>query len=210
MAALPNKTPVLPVIVKLLVLALVITGCSPKPKLQPLASDDVILAFGDSLTAGVGTSKEHSYPAVLANLTGRSVINAGVSGETTAQGLQRLTTVLEHATAKLIILIEGGNDILRSQNLSQSKQNLAQMIEVAQSHGLDVVLIGVPEKKLFSNAAPMYAELAEQYNLVFDDKLIATLIRQAQYKSDSVHFNQAGYKAMAQEIHALLEEHGAL
>ena len=147
---------------------------------------------------------------MLANLTGRSVINAGVSGETTAQGLLRLSTVLEQTTAKLIILIEGGNDILRNQSLSQSKQNLAQMIELAQSHGLEVVLIGVPEKKLFSNAAPMYTELAAQYNLVFDGKLIATLIRQAKYKSDSVHFNQAGYQAMAQEIVALLEEHGAL
>jgi lysophospholipase L1-like esterase len=193
----------------LLFIIWLLSACSPSPKLSEIPDNGRILAFGDSLTVGVGTTPQHSYPTVLSQLSGRTVINAGVSGETTAEGLARLGTVLSQTPADLIVLIEGGNDILRNQNLTRSKQNLAQMIELAQSYALDVVLIGVPEKKLFSNAAPMYAELAEEYGLVYDGELIAQLIRTQKYKSDSVHFNQDGYRVMAEEIYALLQKHGA-
>ena len=170
-----------------------------------------ILAFGDSLTVGKGVDRKHSYPSVLSALTGKKVINAGVSGETTRAGLQRFEEVIIKSKPDLIILLEGGNDILRNHNMRQTKHNLATMIDLASSHGIQLVLIGVPAKALISSgSAQLYEELAEEKNLVFESDLISDLLHDPSYKSDSVHFNQEGYKKMAENIHALLIENGAL
>ncbi|MFT4928837.1 MAG: acyl-CoA thioesterase-1, partial [Phenylobacterium sp.] len=104
----------------------------------------------------------------------------------------------------------GGNDILRNLNLEQTKQNLAGMIELTQSKGIPLVLVGVPNKSLFSDTAPLYQELAEKYQLVFADELVSDLLRTPAFKSDMVHFNQQGYEQMATRLHQLLIERGAL
>lgn len=183
-------------------------GCGSS-KLAPL-NNGTILAFGDSLTVGVGTSEENSYPAVLAKLTGLEVVSSGVSGETTAQGLERLPDELERVQPDLVILIEGGNDILQNKDFAETRQNLQQMIEMIRAQGIQLVFIGVPEKSLFSDSAPFYKELAEQYDLVFDASLIASLQRSPSLKSDAVHFNEEGYREMAEQIYALLQDNGAL
>ena len=188
---------------------LLLVGCSD-PKLGLLPENGTILAFGDSLTVGVGTSPDNSYPAVLAELTGRQVINAGVSGEVTSAGLPRFKALLQQSRPDIIILLEGGNDILRNGNLTITQQNISEMIRLAHSRDIDVVLIGVPEKKLFSDSAPLYSELAETYDVVFADEIIANLLRTPAYKSDAIHFNQPGYQQLAQHIYQLLQDNGAL
>lgn len=198
-----------PLAIAFALLLIALSGCSPA-KLEPIPSNGTILAFGDSLTVGVGADNANSYPTVLAALSGLTVINSGVSGETTDNGLKRLREVLDNTSPDLLILLEGGNDILRNRDLSETKANLAAMIELAQGKGVPVVLIGVPEKALFSNSAPLYTELAEQYQLVFDDSLIADLQRTPSLKSDYIHFNDQGYRKMASAIFELLKENGAL
>ena len=186
-----------------------LTGCN-SPELDKLPADAVILAFGDSLTAGVGTAPDKSYPAVLASITGRQVINRGISGEETAQGLSRLPEVLADTQPDLVILIEGGNDILRNRPAADIKQNLAQMITLMQQRDIPVVLLGMPEKKLFSSSAALYQQLADDYQLVYDNNLISELLRNRASKSDPVHFNAQGYQQMAEGIHQLLRDNGAL
>jgi acyl-CoA thioesterase I len=190
-------------------LLVVLAGCS-SPDLEPLQPGSRVLAFGDSLTYGVGTTRENSYPAVLSQLAGLEVVNAGVSGETTAGGLARLGRELDESQPELLILLQGGNDILRNLDLAQTKANLAAMIELAAHRNIAVVLLGVPEKKLFSSAAPIYGELAEEHQLVFDGSLVASLLRSPSYKSDPVHLNAEGYRKMAESIHELLQDSGAL
>ena len=185
-------------------------ACSDSPSLNYVPEDGAIVAFGDSLTVGVGAAPEDSYPRVLAQLSQRTVIGAGVSGEETTAGQKRLAQVLEETTPNLLILLQGGNDILRNRNMRIVKQNLAAMIELARSKGIDVVLIGVPAKKLFSDVAPLYTELADEYRLVFAKELVSGLLRESAYKSDPVHLNKQGYQKLAEEIHALLQKHGAL
>ncbi|MEZ5523877.1 MAG: arylesterase [Pseudomonadales bacterium] len=189
--------------------AFLLQSCGEQ-KLSPLPPDGVILAFGDSLTVGIGADKHSSYPSVLAELSGRRVVNGGVSGEVTAEGLRRLTALVEQERPAVMILIEGGNDILRNQDVAGTKKNLAAMIELAQGLGIEVVLVGVPAKSLFSDSAPLYRELAEQYGLAFEDELIANLLRNHRYKSDPIHFNAQGYRLMAEGIYELLVENGAL
>ena len=81
------------------------------------------------------------------------------------------------------------------------------MIDIAKGKGVQVVLLGVPDLSL--ETSPIYQELADQHSLVYDGDLIRTLLLEDEYKSDPVHFNKAGYKKMAEEIHQLLIDNGA-
>ena len=144
--------------------ALMLVGCEKGQSLSPLSGSDTIVAFGDSLTEGYGVSEANSYPQVLARITGMRVVNEGISGELSAEGLERLPSVLAEHKPALMILMHGGNDILQNRPLSKAKKNLAAMIEMAQRAKAQVILIGVPEKNLFSDSAAIYGELAEQYN----------------------------------------------
>jgi lysophospholipase L1-like esterase len=193
------------------VLLLLPGGCGGSgPELAPLSRDATLMAFGDSLTVGVGAKSAHTYPSVLQQLSGRRVINAGVSGETTAGGLPRLREILPVAQPDLLVLLEGGNDILRSVSPSATRRNLQAMVEFAQSQDVPVVLIGVPNKLLFSDSADYYADIAEQYGLVFDGDTLAGLLRDSGLKSDSIHLNADGYRLLAEAVHTLLVDHGAL
>ena len=187
----------------LFIISALLTACSDKP-LQAVSVSDTILAFGDSLTAGYGTEPENSYPSVLAELSGRRVVNAGISGETTSEGLLRFAETLDTHNPKLLILLEGGNDILLNLSATEAKNNLSLMLNIS------VVFLGVPEKNLFSSAAPFYAELAEEHKVVFKKDLIAKLLKSPSLKSDSIHLNAKGYRKMAEGIHDLLKDNGAL
>ena len=138
----------------LIFVALLISSCG-QANLTPLSTGATILAFGDSLTFGVGAKSDQSFPSVLSSLSGFEVINAGSSGETTSQGVKRFKSLLQTHQPELVILLEGGNDILRNHDLQLTKQNLATMIELAKAQQVSVILIGVPERKLFSDSAPL-------------------------------------------------------
>ena len=191
-------------------LSILLVACGGDNKLQPLEIDSVVLAFGDSLTDGVGVAREDSYPSALSRLIGRQVINEGISGETTSEGVKRFEQVLDKHQPQLVILLEGGNDILRNHNLSVTKSNLSAMIEMAKKKSIDVVLIGVPEKDIFSDHADLYAELSNEHDVVFEGEIIAYLMKRPSFKSDPIHFNKKGYQKLAEDIQTLLESNGAL
>ena len=188
--------------------ALLLSSCGDA-RLQALSEGDVIVAFGDSLTAGKGVTQDEAYPAVLGELTGYQVINAGISGETTHEGLLRLESVLDEENPALLILFEGGNDILQNKNLSQTKANLNDMILIAKEKNIQVALVGVPQKAIFSKSAKLYNELADLHKLPIENKIVASLLRKPAMKSDSVHFNSKGYRALAQSVAQMLDEGGA-
>ncbi|QLE86548.1 arylesterase [Shewanella sp. Scap07] len=190
-------------------LILLLSGCSG-PKLTPLAPNSVILAFGDSLTFGKGAADGQDYPSQLALLTGRKVINAGISGETTAEGLARFESVLNQSAPELIILLEGGNDILRNHDLAATENNLQSMITIAQNRAIDVVLVAVPSKQLFLSPASFYRQLADINNLVLLEDTLSDLLKNPAMKSDTVHLNAAGYRVLAEQVYQQLQLAGAL
>lgn len=190
-------------------LCLLLAACG-EPGFRPLAAGEIILAFGDSLTEGRGVNPAQSYPSVLASLSGHPVINGGVSGELSRAGRARLPGLLAEHRPALVILLEGGNDILHGSGEGALKANLAAMIEAVQGSGAQVLLVAVPRKSLFADGAPLYGELAEQYGLVLDNDSLGELLRTPGLKSDAVHLNAQGYGALAERLHRLLQARGAL
>jgi acyl-CoA thioesterase-1 len=107
-----------------------------------------IVAFGDSLTAGYGLSPNESYPALLQKMIDADgfkyeVVNAGVSGETSAGGVRRIDWSLDAGGVRFVILELGANDFLRGQPVSETRKNLAAIIERAKSRGARVLLAGM-------------------------------------------------------------------
>ena len=192
-------------------LAFTLTACGNRlPPLPRLASGDVVLAFGDSLTHGTGADPEASYPARLAGLIGREVVNAGVPGETTAEGLRRLPEVLDAHQPRLLLLCLGGNDLLRQMGPVQTEANLAAMIDLARARGVAVVLVGVPEPRLFGGVADFYPRLAERFNLHYEGEGFVDVLKTAGLKADAVHPNARGYAQVAERLAELLRQGGAL
>jgi len=195
-----------------LIALLFLNACTDKvPTLAKIAKDDVILAFGDSLTYGTGVKQAESYPAVLQNLSQHSVINSGVPGELSADGLNRLAAVLDEHSPALLILCHGGNDLLRKKNKAKLKQNLIEMIKMAQFRQISVVLIGIPEPKLaFMKTAPLYKEIAKQFNIPIEFDIIRRVVSDSSLKSDAVHPNKRGYRLIAESVQQLLLKSGTI
>jgi lysophospholipase L1-like esterase len=189
---------------------LLASGCGQKAKLAALPADAVVLAFGDSLTYGTGASEAESYPAQLALLTGRRVVREGVPGEVSAVGLQRLPAALDEYRPRLLVLCHGGNDFLRRLPKAEAAANVRAMVRLAQSRGIEVVLIGTPEFGLLLSPADFYAEIAKEYRIPYEGDVLSKILRDSSLKSDQIHPNAAGYRLMAESVYALLKKSGAL
>jgi len=168
-----------------------------------------ILAFGDSLTYGFGAPAHKSYPSVLARKTGRVIINAGINGETSSDGLRRLPTLLKDSSIKLMILCFGGNDILQKVPKTQLKAHLKQMITMAQQKGIAVLLISVPDIGLFGlSPLPLYEEVADETGVALLSGMLAEILAVPALKSDQIHPNASGYSKMAETLYIRLKEEG--
>jgi len=191
-------------------LCLLLVACGGGPELPHLDADAVILAFGDSLTHGNGAGKDESYPAVLQKLSSRRVINAGVSGEVSDQGVKRLPGLLRQYHPALLILCHGGNDILRKLDPAKMAANVRRMISMAKDRGIPVVLLGVPRPGLFLSSAGVYGDIADETGVIYMEDLIPDILADNSLKSDTVHPNRDGYRRMAEGIYTKLQEAGAL
>src|SRR3989338_1104516 len=149
-------------------LLLLLTACGASPTLPRLPAGAAVLAFGDSLTYGTGADSGQSYPAVLTALAGRRVINAGVPGEVSAEGLARLPALLDEHRPQLLILCHGGNDLLRKHAEPELARHLRAMVEAARSRGIAVVLVGVPAPGLLLSVPNLYAALAKEQRLPYE------------------------------------------
>jgi len=191
------------------------TPSSSPPKTQVSAERPRIVAFGNSLTAGLGVASDHSYPAHLQralDAAGYSyrVVNAGVSGETTAGGGRRGSWVLNNKPV-IVILELGANDGLRGLSLQETKANLERIIQQLQQVSVTVVLAGM---KLPPNYGQDYTEgfealyqaLAKQYRLTLipfflDGVAGSSSLNQA----DGIHPTGEGYRLIVERVFSTLE-----
>lgn len=187
---------------------------SISPALQKSSGFPRIVAFGNSLTAGLGVSPTRTYPAVLQRRLDQAgyqfdVINAGVSGETTAGGLRRLDWVLK-GKPSIVILELGANDGLRGQSLADAYSNLERIIQRLQAAGVRVVLAGmkIPPNygdEYTTNFSVMYEKLARVYEIPLIPFLLEGVAAVPELnQADGLHPNAEGYHIVAQNVMTVL------
>ncbi|MCF8152131.1 MAG: arylesterase [Burkholderiaceae bacterium] len=192
---------------------LLATACS-EPKLDALPSGTRVLALGDSLTAPHGVQPGEDWPTLLGQKTGWSVINAGISGNTSAQALDRLPALLEQHDPQLVLVTLGGNDMLRRQAQGQTVANLGRMLDLAKAQGAKAVLLATPKPSLagavFNNLSPpdFYAEVAKDRKVPLIADALPEVLSDTNLKGDQLHPNAAGHALLATKIFEALKEIG--
>jgi acyl-CoA thioesterase-1 len=176
----------------------------------------VIVALGDSLTAGYGVAQDQAFPAQLeAALKARGrevvVINAGVSGDTTAAALARLDWALPEDASAVIIEL-GGNDALQGIPPEGTKQVLEKIIEKVQAKGLPILLAGMEAPRNMGNDyveefRAVYADLARQYDVIFYPFFLeGAALNDGMMQGDGIHPNGRGVAAIVENILPKVEE----
>jgi lysophospholipase L1-like esterase len=173
-----------------------------------------VLALGDSLTFGTGATPDTSYPSVLAQLTGWSIVNAGVPGNTSAQALDRAGDLLASHRPALVLLCIGGNDFLRRGDDAATRLNIQKLCEGSLEAGAQVLLIAVPRPTLSARVTgslddhPMFGELAEALRLPLHRQGWSEVLADETLRADPIHANAAGYAHFARGLLATLRASG--
>ncbi len=183
---------------------------SPAPPNEAISSAPRIVFLGDSLTAGLGVAASEAYPAVVGERLkqeGRDfqIVNAGVSGDTSAGGLRRLDWSLQ-GNVRVLVIALGGNDGLRGLPVEELRRNLAAIIERAQQRGIHVVLAGMEAPPNFGDMytrrfREVYADLARTYRVSFIPFFLADVAgRPALNQADGIHPTSEGQRLIADRM----------
>jgi len=164
-----------------------------------------IIAFGDSLVLGVGSTNENDFVSLLSQKIGQHIINLGHSGDTTIDGIERIND-LDDYDPKVVILLLGGNDHLKKIPVTDTHKNLAVLIENIQSRGAIVLLLGVRGGLLNDRFDTEFEKLRDTYNTAFVPDVLDGLFGNAKYMSDPIHPNDSGYKIITERIYPVLAE----
>lgn len=168
-----------------------------------------VVCLGDSLTAGAGAAPEEAYPARLEELLGVPVVNAGVPGDTTADGLARLGSVLSH-DPWLVIVELGGNDLLRRRPVEDAHADLSALVEGLLAAGAAVVMVETEAPLFGGEYDELSASVARRYGLPLVEGVVGEVLGDPGRKSDQIHPNAAGYadiaRAVAHVVEPLVEE----
>lgn len=167
--------------------------------------DGSIVAFGDSLVQGVGASNGKDLVSLLSLKMGEEIINLGVSGNTTEQGLARIDEVLAREP-RIVIVLLGGNDYLRKVPIAETFSNLRAIIEKIQASGSAVLLLGVRGGLLNDRFDTYYEDLAEATGSAHVPDVLDGLIADQRYMSDAIHPNDAGYARIAERVYPVLRD----
>ena len=188
---------------------------APAPTPSPAVAGVRIVVLGDSLAAGLGLAEAEAFPAVVEGLLrGKGhdieVVNAGVSGDTSAGGLSRVDWVLQQPTDILVVEL-GGNDALRGQDLENTEANLRGIVRRGQAAGARVVLLGMDVP---TNYGPDYSQaFSEMYERIADDEgadLVPGFVREvgldpALLQPDGLHPTAEGQRRLAETLAPHLE-----
>jgi len=199
----------------LLALGLVVLWCALGAAGVTAQPDRVIVAFGDSLTAGHGVGPDQSYPALLGSklrTEGYSyrVVNAGVSGDTTAGGLRRVDWALKNRP-DIVLLELGANDAFRGQDLDRVRANLDAMVARFEAGGARVLLLGMRLPPNYGGGyagrfEKIYAEVAERRRVAFMPFFLDGVGAVARLnQADGIHPTAEGYRIIVERLWPYLE-----
>ena len=186
-------------------MAPVITCIEDLLKGRPLPAGSTVLALGDSLTHGTGATPETAYPAVLGQLSGWQVVNAGVPNDTSAQALARLPALLQAHNPHLVIVSIGGNDFLRQLPEAETRANLLAICQQARASGAQVLLVAIPRPSMVAALGkpsdhPLYEDIARELALPLQRGGWSEVLGDAALRSDRIHANARGYAQFAQAL----------
>ena len=157
-----------------------------------------IVVLGDSLAAGVGSGPGEAYPDLLAARLKADVVNAGVSGNTTADGLARVGDVL--AEDPWLVIVElGGNDILRQVPPEQTERNLRAILDRLIAGRVVPVLVEM-DAPFGARYREIYGRLGDEYHVPIVEDVFGEVLRDPALKSDQIHPNAEGQRRLAQAI----------
>lgn len=166
---------------------------------------DVIVAFGDSLTVGVGARPLHDYPSLISERLGKPIINAGKSGDTTAQALARLDEDVLALRPDVVIVLLGGNDLLQNVQRDITFSNLRTIITKIQDTGAVVVLVGIRGGFPLDPYAESFEKLHSDLEVAFVPNIMADVITRAELMSeDRIHPNDAGYAVFFDKLYPVI------
>ena len=187
----------------LLLICFLFTACSSNESI--VLSGDNIICFGDSLTYGTGAPENKSYPAQLSEIIGQPVINAGIPGNTTADGLRRLEADVLSQSPRIVLITLGGNDMKNQVDKKAAFKNLRQIVEAIQAEGALVVVGGV--KLLFWDRGygEEYERLADETGVLLIPNVLEGLAGHHDLMSDTIHPNAAGYEIMAERFYEVIK-----
>jgi acyl-CoA thioesterase-1 len=186
-----------------LVLAVILaSGCARD--VPQATRDGPVVAFGDSLVHGTGSSGG-GFVKMLEQQLGRPIENLGVPGNTTADGLARLDAVIERHPSVVILLL-GGNDYLRQVPSDETFANLGLIVERLQADHIAVLLIGVRGGLIRDNFAERFEALADRYHTAYVHDVLDDTLGVSGYMADQVHPNDAGYRVIADRVYPVLEK----
>ena len=190
-----------------------LAACSAD-KAEPLPPGTVVLALGDSLTAGYGLTTGQAWPALLAEKTGWQVVNGGVSGDKTGDALARLPALLDEHAPKLVLVTLGGNDMLRKLPEEQTRGNLARILELIRSRNAQPVLLATPKPSVAGvvfqslSPPPFYAEIAKERKVPLIADAIPDVLSDPDLKLDQLHPNAEGHQVLAGKAFDALRQLG--
>lgn len=186
---------------------------------QPQADERMVLALGDSLYAGYGVGRDQAFPAALERELEESgiparVVNAGVSGDTTAGGRARLGFTLDGLERKpdLAVVGLGANDALRGLDPAETRRNLDAILAELERREIPVVLTGMMAPRNMDSAYlrsfdSIYPELAKRYGAGLDPFFMEGVITDPKLLlEDGIHPNPAGIRVMAERVAPLAAE----
>lgn len=200
----------------LLLLATCVVAACSHPKHDAVPAGTTVLILGDSISYGTGANKGEDYPSILAAKSGWAVVNAGVPGDTSADGLKRLPDLLEEHTPKLVLVELGGNDFLRHVPHDQISQNLRAILKQIKAKGIPVVMLAVPKPNVFGAAVgslsddPLYELLGKETQTPVVSDVLSDVLGKNALKSDTIHPNAAGYRLVGENLAEALKGLGYL
>jgi acyl-CoA thioesterase I len=183
-----------------LLAAILLTGCARE--VPRVTRDGPIIAFGDSLIYGTGSSGG-GFVKLLEQRLGKPIENLGVPGDTTADGIERLDEVIKRRPAVVILLL-GGNDYLRQVPRNETFANLATIIERLQAENIAVLLVGVRGGLIRDLFAEQFQDLADRYRTAYVHDVLDDTLGVSGYMADQVHPNDAGYRVIADRVYPVL------
>lgn len=183
----------------LVCLVLLSSACGKQPQYANLPAKSTVVILGDSLTHGTGANKGEDYASILATNTGWNIINAGVPGNTSLNGLERMPAILQEHEIDLLIIELGGNDFLQRLPEQETVNNLKAILAQAKAKRIQTILLAVPEFSpmgaAFGNLSDhaLYAKLAQESDIPLIEKVFTDVLATNALKADSIHPNAEGY-----------------